>query len=196
MLRHVEAPQLRHRLPFGVNMLLLEALESPCGRLSLQLLRASRPSAAEPSPLSCAPAVIRVARPRAQLVPSGAARRNPSREHQRAQSMQLPHSVAKIELQLHHRSARLKLRLLHLHRALAEMLHLTWRCLIGAATTANRRDTASSGHHALRDLAVSPRAHGVDQAPLIREVQEVVEHSGRPFPSRRRGGALDLRSLP
>ena len=115
----------------------------------------------------------------------------------RLQLTQLPHIVAMLELQLHHRSARLKLLLLHLRQLTAEMYHLSRRCFIGAATTADRRCTAWSGHHALRRLATQPRAQGIDQAPLTSEVQEGVECSGRPFQSRRRGaGAVDLSSLP
>ena len=76
--------------------------------------------------------------------------------------------------------------LLQLRRELAEMYHFTRRCLIGAATTVNRRGAASSGHHALRRIAAQPRAQGVEQTPLTSEVQEkrLFEHSG-PFPSRR-----------
>ena len=109
----------------------------------------------------------------------------------RLQLTQLPHIVAMLELQLHHRSARLKLLLLHLRQLTAEMYDLSRRCLIGAATTANRRGIAWSGHHALRRLATQPRPQGVDQAPLTSEVQEAVERSGGPFQSRRRGGAVD-----
>ena len=69
---------------------------------------------------------------------------------------QLPHNAAMLERQLHHRSARLKLLLLYLCQLTAEMHHLSRRCLIGAATTANRRGTAASGHHALRRLATQP----------------------------------------
>ena len=85
--------------------------------------------------------------------------------------------------------------LLDLRRELAEMHHLSRRCLIGAATTASRRGSASSGQHALRRLAAQPRAQGVEQTPLTSEVQEALEHSG-PFPSRRRGAdAVDRISL-
>ena len=126
-----------------------------------------------------------------------ATRCNPSPKHPRAiliDAVPFPHSVANIELQLHHRSARLVLLLLDLGRELAEMYHLSRRCLIGAATTASRRGSASSGQHALRRLAAQPRAQGVEQTPLTSEVQEALEHSG-PFPSRRRGDAVDRISL-
>ena len=104
---------------------------------------------------------------------------------------QLPHNATMLELEPRHRSARLTLLLLHLRQLPAEMHHLCRRRLIGAATTANRRGAASSGHHALRRLATQPRPQGVDQAPLTSEVQEAVERSGGPFQSRRRGGAVD-----
>ena len=64
--------------------------------------------------------------------------------------------------------------LLDLRRELAEMHHLSRRCLIGAATTANRRGSASSGQHALRRLAAQPRAQGVEQTPLTSEVQRLL----------------------
>ena len=69
--------------------------------------------------------------------------------------------------------------LLDLRRELAEMYHLSRRCLIGAATTASRRGTASSGHHALRRIAAQPRAQGVEPTPLTSEVQEALEHTVR-----------------
>ena len=80
----------------------------------------------------------------------------------RLQLTQLPHIVAMLELQLHHRSARLKLLLLHLRQLPAEMHHLCRRRLIGAATTANRRGAASSGHHALRRIATQPCAQRIE----------------------------------
>ena len=52
--------------------------------------------------------------------------------------------------------------LLQLRRELAEMYHFTRRCLIGAATTVNRRGAASSGHHALRRIATQPCAQGIE----------------------------------
>jgi len=51
--------------------------------------------------------------------------------------------------------------LLDLRRELAEMHHLSRRCLIGVATTANRRGSASSGHHA---CAVSPRCRALKES--------------------------------
>ena len=69
--------------------------------------------------------------------------------------------------------------LLDLCRELAEMHHLSRRCLIGAVTTANRRGSASSGHHALRRLAAQPRAQGVEQTPLISEAQRLLSTAVR-----------------
>ena len=111
-----------------------------------------------------------------------ATRCNPSPKHPRAiliDAVPFPHSVANIELQLHHRSARLVLLLLDLGRELAEMYHLSRRCLIGAATTASRRGSASSGQHALRRLAAQPRAREVEQTPLTSEVQRLLSTAVR-----------------
>ena len=111
-----------------------------------------------------------------------ATRCNPSPKHPRAiliDAVPFPHSVANIELQLHHRSARLVLLLLDLGRELAEMYHLSRRCLIGAATTASRQGSASSGQHALCRLAAQPRAQGVEQTPLTSEVQRLLSTAVR-----------------
>ena len=111
-----------------------------------------------------------------------ATRCNPSPKHPRAiliDAVPFPHSVANIELQLHHRSARIVLLLLDLGRELAEMYHLSRRCLIGAATTASRRGSASSGQHALRRLAAQPRAQGFEQTPLTSEVQRLLSTAVR-----------------
>ena len=195
VLRRVEAPQLRHRLSLAVDDLLLEParIERPVGRLFPQLLR----QLLDPLQQSEARLLVRQLRLALLSLMHRLGRREPHVEVSlesisvRFRTTRLPHSVAKIELQLHLCSARLMLLLLHLRRELAEMYHLTRRCLIGAATTANRRGAASSGHHVLRRIATQPRAQGVDQAPLASEVHEGVERSGRPFASRRRGGAVD-----